>query len=68
MFGVNAAGIKCKLDSLKSILKCIKPQIWSVQETKLKPNENLKGEEIDKFQMFYLNRQDSQGGGLALGK
>ena len=67
MFGVNAAGIKCKLDSLKSILKCIKPQIWSVQETKLKPNENLKGEEIDKFQMYYLNRQDSQGGGLALG-
>ena len=67
MFGVNAAGIKCKLDSLKNILKRLKPQIWSVQETKLKPDETLKGEEIDRFQMFYLNRQDSQGGGLAFG-
>ena len=48
-------------------MKRLKPQIWSVQETKLNSNETLKGEEIDRFQMFYLNRQDSQGGGLAIG-
>ena len=67
MIGINAAGIKCKLDSLSDILKCLKPQIWAVQESKLKPSETIKFEGIDKFQMFYLNRQESQGGGLAIG-
>ena len=67
MFGVNAAVIKCKLDSLQEILKRLQPQIWAVQETKLKPNEKIKCEAADNFQMFYLYRQDSQGGGLVLG-
>ena len=67
MVGVNAAGIKCKMDSLDDILKRLKPQIWSIQETKLKPNEKLKSEVINKFQVYYLNRQNSQGGGLAIG-
>ena len=67
MFGVNSAGIKCKMDSLQDILKRLKPQIWAVQETKLKPNQTLKCEVVDSFQMFYLYRQDSQGGGLVVG-
>ena len=67
MVGVNAAGIKCKMDSLDDILKRLKPQIWSIQETKLKPNEKLKSEVINNFQVYYLNRQNSQGGGLAIG-
>ena len=67
MFGINAAGIKCKIDSLKNILKRLQPQIWAVQETKLKQSETLKGDEIDKFQMFYLYRKETQGGGLAIG-
>ena len=67
MIGVNAAGIKCKLDSLNDILKRLKPQVWSIQESKLKPNETLQGEETDKFQIFYLNRKDSLGGGIAVG-
>ena len=67
MIGVNAAGIKCKLDSLNDILKRLQPQVWSIQESKLKPNETLHGEETDKFQIFYLNRKNSMGGGIAVG-
>ena len=67
MFGVNAAGIKCKLDSLKNILERLNPQIWAVQETKLKPNERIKCDATDNFQMFYLYRHESQGGGLVIG-
>ena len=38
-----------------------------MQETKLKPNENLKFELSKKYQIYYLSRQDSDGGGLAIG-
>ena len=41
MFGVNAAGVKCKLKSLDTILKRLKPQIWAIQETKLKPETEI---------------------------
>ena len=67
MIGINSAGIKCKLKSLDDILSRLKPQIFALEETKLKPNETLKCDATETFQMFYLNRQDSQGGGLAIG-
>ena len=67
MIGINSAGIKCKLRSLDDILSRLKPQIFALEETKLKPNETLKCDATETFQMFYLNRQDSQGGGLAIG-
>ena len=38
-----------------------------LEETKLKPNGKIKCGALDNFQVFYLNRQNSQGGGLALG-
>ena len=38
-----------------------------MQETKLKPNEKISCASLDDFQVFYLNRQTSQGGGIALG-
>ena len=38
-----------------------------LQETKLKPHEQIKCEALSEYQVFYLSRQDSQGGGLALG-
>ena len=38
-----------------------------LEETKLKANETMKCESSDHFNIFYLNRQNSQGGGLALG-
>ena len=67
IFGANAAGIKSKLKSFDLVLKEVKPQIWMVQETKLKPNEKIKCESLNDYQVFYLNRQQSQGGGIALG-
>ena len=67
LFGINAAGIKCKLNSFNEILSKLKPQIWMVEETKLKPNENIKCVSVDDYQVFYLSRQETQGGGLALG-
>ena len=67
IFAANAAGIKCKLKSLDGILLKLQPQIWMLEETKLKPNEKIKCEAAKDFQIFYLNRQDAQGGGLALG-
>ena len=38
-----------------------------MQETKLKPNEKISCASLTDFQVFYLNRQNSQGGGIALG-
>ena len=54
IFGVNAAGIKCKLESFNDILQRLQPQIWAVQETKLKKNEVIKGEAVNEYQVFYL--------------
>ena len=67
LFGINAAGIKSKVNSFNEVLSVLKPQIWMVEETKLKPNEKIKCEALKKFQVFYLSQQESQGGGLALG-
>ena len=67
IYGINAAGIKCKLKSFSNVLSRLSPQIWMIEETKLKPGETIKCENIDDFQVFYLYRHNSQGGGLALG-
>ena len=66
-YGINAAGIKSKQKSFENVLNRIKPQVWTIQETKLKPNETIKCEALDHYQVYYLSRQESQGGGLALG-
>ena len=52
MFGVNAAGINSKLESFDDILTRLQPQIWAIQETKLKPNEKLKCKAAKKFKYF----------------
>ena len=38
-----------------------------LEETKLKANEKIKCEAANDFQIFHLNRQNSQGGGIAVG-
>ena len=38
-----------------------------IQETKLKSNETISCEALQDYQVFYRNRQDSQGGGIAMG-
>ena len=65
IFAANAAGIKSKMKSFNDILLKLKPQIWMIQETKLNSNERIKA--LSDFQVFYLNRQESQGGSVALG-
>ena len=67
VFGINAAGIKSKTDSFNEILTRVKPEIWMMEETKLKENENIKCEALNDYQVFYKSRQESQGGGLAIG-
>ena len=49
------------------MLSTVQPQLWMLQETKLRPNETIKCEGINEFQVYYLARQQSQGGDLALG-
>ena len=67
VFGINAAGLKSKIKSFNDVLCKLKPHIWVVQETKLKPHEVIKCEALGDYQVFSLSRQKSQGGGLAVG-
>ena len=67
IFGINSAGIKSKIKSFNEVLSRMQPQIWMLQETKLKPNDKIMCEAIHSYQVFYLNRHESQGGGLAMG-
>ena len=67
IFGINAAGIKSKIKSFDDVISRLKPQIWMVEETKLKSHEKLQGGSLDDFQIYYLSRQNSQGGGIAMG-
>ena len=67
LFGINCAGIKSKLKTFDFILNDLKPTIWMLQETKLRPHEKIACEALNDYQVFYLNRQISQGGGIALG-
>ena len=38
-----------------------------LQETKLKPNETIECASLNEYQVYHLSRQESQGGGIALG-
>ena len=67
IFGINSAGIKSKLKSFKTVLDKLKPTIWMIQETKLRANEKISSDFLNSFQVYYLNRQKSHGGGVALG-
>ena len=46
IFAANAAGIKCKTKSFDQIISTVNPQIWMIQETKLKPDEKIKCERL----------------------
>ena len=67
LFGINSAGIKSKIKTLDDILVRLKPHIWMIQESKLKENETLKCDASNAFQMYYLSRRNSGGGGLIMG-
>ena len=67
VYAINSAGIKSKLVSFESVLNNIQPSLWMLQETKLKPNEIISCASVNDFCVYYLNRQNTQGGGVALG-
>ena len=64
---MNCAGIKSKSISFEAVLKDLKPSIWMLQETKLRPNEQIACASLSDYQVYYLSRQRSQGAGVALG-
>ena len=45
----------------------MKPKLWMLQETKLKNNEQISCEALKHYQVYYKNRQESNGGGVAMG-
>ena len=55
------------MKTFNDVLKRLKPKVWMIQETKLKSNETISCEALQDYQVFYRNRQDSQGGGIAMG-
>ena len=59
ILGVNAAGIKSKLQSFNQILNTLQPHIWTMQETKLKNSQDLNIEAAKNFQIYYLNREQA---------
>ena len=67
IFGINCAGIKSKLKTFNNVLNRIQPKVWMLQETKLKTNEFLSCEALKPFEVYYRNRQETQGGGIAMG-
>ena len=67
LFGINAAGINSKIKSFDHVISRLKPHIWMIEETKLKPHEKIRGGCLDHFQVYYLSRQNMQGGGIAIG-
>ena len=67
MYAINAAGIKSKLISFEAVLNSLQPSVWMLQETKLRANETIRCESLNDFCVYYLNRQNVQGGGVALG-
>ena len=52
IFGINAAGIKSKINSFNEIFKRLKPKIWLLQETKLNLNDKISCEALKEFQVF----------------
>ena len=63
--GVNAAGIKSKMNSFKNVLKELRPSVFFIEETKLKEPGHFKVENYDIFEL--VRESQNGGGGLAIG-
>ena len=63
--GVNAAGIASKLNSFKNTLNVLKPEVFFIEETKLKDEGKF---DVENYNIFELVRKSRDGGGgLAIG-
>ena len=63
--GVNAAGIGSKLTSFKNTLNVLKPEVFFIEETKMKDEGKIEIEDYDLFELVRKSRDG--GGGLAIG-
>ena len=63
--GVNAAGIRSKMTSFKDTLNRLEPEVFFIEETKMKEEGKLKFENYDVFELTRKSRDG--GGGLAIG-
>ena len=63
LFGINAAGLKSKMDSLQNRVKQLKPGVIMIQETKVYHEGTL---ELENYDAFELTRKSKEGGGLAI--
>ena len=64
LLGVNSAGLRPKLFTLKKVLNELKPSAFFLQETKFKEAGKLK---LDNYVIFEKVRNNRDGGGLAFG-
>ena len=62
--GANSAGMKGKLKSFEDILLALK---YGCSGKRTKTNERLVSDALKDFQIYYLSRNESQGGGIAIG-
>ena len=62
--GVNANGLKSKLNTFKKVLFDLQPSIFFIQESKYKTTGRLK---FENFELFEMVRKNKDGGGLAIG-
>ena len=65
LWGVNVAGISSKLASFKNTLNVLKPEVFFIEETKVKDEGKIEVETYDIFEKVRKNRDG--GGGLAIG-
>ena len=63
--GVNAAGIGSKLTSFKNTLNVLRPEVFFIEETKMKDEGKIQIEDYDLFELVRKSRDG--GGGLAIG-
>lgn len=63
--GVNAAGIGSKITSFKNTLNVLKPEVFFIEETKMKDEGKIEMENYDVFELVRESRDG--GGGLAIG-
>ena len=62
--GTNANGLNTKKDSLLNLLETDKPQIFIIQETKMKRANQWT---VDGYKLFEKPRKGKGGGGLMIG-
>ena len=67
LLGVNAAGLSSKFKSFDKLLTDISPQIFFIQESKMKRPGRIKTKMSNNYVIYELTRKNKAGGGLAIG-